>query len=129
MIDNYQKEVMLRNEGYDQSYLDTLQGSQLSHLFYEEMGEQDMIDTVKEKGENEGDCGHRIWLSNLDNMCNINGHTDIMSAVACKNTAGEDCISIQVNTPDDRSTIFVDIYELPYKVADLIYDQIINHKK
>ena len=127
MIDNYQKEVMLRNAGYDQSYLDTLQGSQLSHLFYEEMGEQDMIDTVKDKGEDEGGS-HRIWLSDLNGVCNLDGHTDIMSAVACKNTAGEDCLSIQVNTPNDYSTTFCSIDELNYDVVDKIYNQIMNYK-
>lgn len=127
MIDNYQKEVMLRNAGYDQSYLDTLQGSQLSHLFYDEMGEQDMIDTVKDKGEDEGGS-HRIWLSDLNGVCNLDGHTDIMSAVACKNTAGKDCLSIQVNTPNDYSTTFCSIDELNYDVVDKIYDQIMNYK-
>lgn len=127
-MDNYQKEVMLLNAGYDQSYLDTLQGSQLSHLFYEEMGEQDMIDTVKDKGEDEGGS-HRIWLSDLNGVCNLDGHTDIMSAVVCKNTAGEDCLSIQVNTPNDYSTTFCSIDELNYDVVDKIYDQIMNYRK
>ena len=125
MIDNYQKEIMLRNAGYDQSYLDTLQGSQVSRLFYDEIGEQDMIDTIKDKGEDEGDS-HRVWLSDLNGVCNLDGHTDIMSAVACKNTAGEDCLSIQVNTPDDNSTTFCSIDELNYDVVDKIYDQIIQ---
>ena len=127
MIDNYQKELMLRNAGYDQSYLDTLQGSQLSHLFYEEIGEVEMINTVKVKGEHEGDL-HRIWLDNLNGVCNLDGHTDIMSAVVCKNTAGKDCLSIQVNTPNDYSTTFCSIDELNYDVVDKIYDQIMNYK-
>ena len=91
-----------------------------------EIGEDDMISAVKEKGEDEGDCGHRIWLSNLNGKCNLNGHTDIMSAVVTKNTKGNDSLSIQVNTPDDRSTIFVGIYDFDADVADLIYDQIVN---
>ena len=128
MIDNYQKEVMLLNAGYDQSYLDSLQGSKLSHLFYDEIGEPEMIDTVKAKGEDEGGS-HRIWLDNLNGVCNIDSkYTDIMSAVACKNTAGEDCLSIQVNTPDDNSTTFCGIDEFNYDVVDKIYDQIVNHK-
>lgn len=122
-MDNYEKQKMLADSGYDEEYLETLQGSQLSRLFYDDIGEQDMIDTVKERGEDDGDS-HRIWLSGLNGACNINGHTDIMSAVACKNTAGEDCLSIQVNTPDDKSTLFCSIDDFTPDVADKIYYQI-----
>ena len=128
MIDNYKKDFELRQIGHDEFWLATLQGSALSALWFEEIGEQQMIDAVKATGEDEGDS-HRIWLSDLDGMCNINGHTDIMSVVACKDTAGNDTISIQVNTPDDKSTLFVSIYDFTYEVADLIYDQVIDHKK
>ena len=127
-MDNYEKQKMLVDSGYDEEYLETLQGSQLSHLFYDDIGEQDMIDTVKERGEDEGDS-RRIWLSGLNGACNINGHTDIMSAVACKNTAGEDCLSIQVNTPDDKRTIFACLDDFDYSVVDKIYEQIMNYKK
>lgn len=125
-MDNYEKEVQLRNAGYDQEFLDKQGSDSISFLFMQEIGEDDIITAVKEKGENEGDCGYRIWLSNLNGKCNINGHTDIMSAVVTKNTKGNDSLSIQVNTPDDRSTIFVDIYDFNADVADLIYDQIVN---
>ena len=128
MIDNAKKEYDLIDSGHDEFWLATLSGSKLSNIWYEEIGEQNMINVVKERGEDEGDS-HRIWLSDLNNMCNINGHTDIMSVVACKNTAGKDCLSIQVNSPDDKSTIFVDIYDFNYEVADLIYDQVVNYKK
>ena len=122
-MDNYEKEVQLRNAGYDQEFLDKQGNDSIHTLFMQEIGEQDMIDTVKERGEDEGDS-HRIWLSDLNGACNINGHTDIMSAVACKNTAGEDCLSIQVNTPDDKSTLFCSINDFTPDVADKIYYQI-----
>lgn len=125
MIDNYQKEIELRDTGHDEFYLATLSGSALSRLWYEEIGEENMIFACEEFGEDEGDS-HRIWLSGLDGVCNFDGHTDVMSAVACFNTAGEKCISIQVNTPDDDSTIWVGIYDFHYSIADLIYDQIIR---
>lgn len=128
MIDAYQKEIELRNSGHDEFWLATLSGSRLSRVWYEEIGEQNMIDAIKQNGEDEGDS-HRIWLSDLNGMCNMNGHTDIMSAVACRNTAGAMCVSIQVNSPDDNSTIWADIFDFTPEVADLIYDQVINHKK
>ena len=128
MIDAYQKETELLNAGHDMFWLDTLFPSQISRIWYEEIGEQNMLDTIKDRGEDEGET-HRIWLSDLNGMCNINGHTDIMSAVACRNTAGAECVSIQVNTPDDNSTIWADIFDFTQEVADLIYDQIINYKK
>ncbi len=128
MIDDYQKETELRNAGHDEFWLDTLTPSKISRLWFEEIGEQNMFDTIKEKGEDEGET-HRIWLSDLNGMCNMNGHTDIMSAVACKRLDGTNCVSIQVNSPDDSSTVWADIYEFDHQVADLIYDQIINYKK
>lgn len=90
--------------------------------------ERQMIANIKRYGEDEG-SSHRIWLSDLNGKCDIDGHTDIMSVVACKNTAGEDCISVQVNTPDDSSTLFVGIEDFSKEVADAIYNQIMNQKK
>lgn len=127
-IDNARKEYDLLNMGHDEFWLATLSGSSLSNIWYDEIGEQNMIEQVKEFGEDEGES-HRIWLSNLNGKCRINGHTDIMSVVACKNTEGNDCLSVQVNTPDDKSTIWVSISDFTYEVADLIYDQVMNYKK
>ena len=128
-MDNYEKQKMLVDSGYDEEYLETLQGSQLSRLFYDDIGELEMIETVKEKGEDEGDS-HRIWLSDLNGACNIcDEYTDIMSAVACKNLDGEDSLSIQVNTPDDKRTIFACLDDFDYSVVDKIYEQIMNYKK
>lgn len=128
-MDNYEKQKALVDSGYDEEYLETLQGSQLSHLFYSDIGELEMIEAVKERGEDEGDT-HRIWLSDLNGACNIDcKYTDIMSAVACKNTSGEDCLSIQVNSLDDNSTTFCSIDDFDADVVDKIYEQIMNYKK
>lgn len=91
--------------------------------------ENEMLSTVQQFGEDEGDCGHRIWLSDLDGQCNINSHTDIMSVVACKTLLGNDSLSFQVNTPDDKSTMFVDLYEFEPDVVEAIYSQVMSHKK
>ena len=127
-IDNTRKEYDLISMGYDEFYLSTQSASQLSDIWYNEIGEQNMIEQVKEFGESEGES-HRIWLSDLNGKCLINDHTDIMSVVACKNTDGKDCLSIQVNSPDDKSTIWVEILDFTYDVADQIYDQVMNYKK
>jgi len=120
---------MLLNAGYDQSYLDTLQGSALSQLFFDEIGEQDMIDTIKDKGEDEGDS-YRIWLSDLNGVCNIDcKFTDILSAIVCKDLSGKEVLTIHISTPDDKSVSFVSIQEFTPEVADRVYDQIMNYKK
>ena len=129
MIDAYQKQIELQNIGHDEFWLDTLTQSKLSRLWYEEIGEQNMLDAINEHGEDEGDCGHRIWLHDLDNMCLIDGCTDIMSVVASKRTDGTPCVSIQVNSPDDKKTVWADIDEFTPEVADLIYDQVMNYGK
>lgn len=91
--------------------------------------EAEMLKSVQEKGEDEGDCGHRIWLGHLNGKCDINGHTDIMSVVSCKTLLGSDSLSFQVNTQDDKSTIFVDIYEFEPDVVEAIYSQVMTYKK
>jgi hypothetical protein len=58
-------------------------------------------------------------LGDLNGVCNIDGHTDVLSVVA--NASG---VSAQVNTPDDFSTIFVDLGELPLKVVKEIFNQV-----
>ena len=123
MIDNYQKEAELLSLGHDEFYLATLQGSQLSRMWYEEIGVDNMKDAVREKGEADDDV-KRIWLSDLNGVCNIDGHTDIM----CAHLGVDGALTFQVNSPDDKSTIFVDIDDFNYSVADLIYDQVINYK-
>ena len=67
---------------------------------------------VREKGEKDGDV-YRIWLSDLNGVCDIAGHTDIM----CAHLGEDGILTFQVNTPDDNSTIFVRLEELPYAVA------------
>lgn len=67
---------------------------------------------VREKGEQDGNV-YRIWLSNLNGVCDIAGHTDIM----CAHLGEDGILTFQVNTPDDKSSIFVYLEELPFPVA------------
>ena len=98
------------------------------HAGYQDK-QDEMLETVKQFGEDEGDCGHRIWLGDLNGKCDIDGHTDIMSVVASKNYLGQDTLSFQVNTPDDKKTIFVDIFYFQPEVVEAIYTQVMNNKK
>ena len=72
----------------------------------------EIAQTVREKGERDGDV-YRIWLSDLNGVCDIAGHTDIM----CAHLGEDDILTFQVNTPDDKSSIFVYLEELPFPVA------------
>lgn len=75
------------------------------------------------RGEKE-ETGYRFWLSNLDGVCDIDGHTDVLSVLTCSRTDGSSGVSVQVNNPGDTSTIFVDLDELPYKVVKEIVNQV-----
>lgn len=72
----------------------------------------ELIQLVREKGEQDGNV-YRIWLSDLNGVCDIAGHTDIM----CAHLGEDGNLTFQVNTPDDQSSIFVYLEELPYSVA------------
>ena len=72
----------------------------------------DIVQIVREKGEQDGDV-YRIWLSDLNGVCDIAGHTDIM----CAHLGEDGILTFQVNTPDDKSSIFVYLEELPIPVA------------
>ena len=75
---------------------------------------------VTEFGEEEETAGaHRFWLGDLNGVCDIEGHTDVMSVIVL-----DDEVSVQVNTPDDMSTIFVGLDDLPYKVVQAIILQL-----
>ena len=74
---------------------------------------------VREKGELDGNI-RRIWLGGLDGVCNLSGHTDIM----CAHLGEDGILTFQVNTPDDNSTIFVYLEELPYPAARKVINQI-----
>lgn len=75
------------------------------------------------RGEKE-ETGYRFWLSDLNGVCDINGHTDVLSVLTSTRTDGSSSVVAQVNTPDDDSTIFVDLDELPYKVVKEILNQV-----
>jgi hypothetical protein len=82
--------------------------------------ENTIRDLVIAKGEEEFTEGtYRFWLDNLNGVCDIAGHTDILSVLAAKNW-----VNVQVNTPDDNSTIFVSLDELPRRVVKSILNQV-----
>lgn len=82
--------------------------------------ENTIRDLVLAKGEEEFTEGtFRFWLGDLNGVCDIAGHTDVLSVLATK-----DWVNAQVNTPDDDSTIFVNLDELPYKVVKEILNQV-----
>lgn len=75
---------------------------------------------VLSKGEKEETAGtYRFWLGDLNGVCDIAGHTDVLSVIATENW-----VNVQVNTPDDDSTIFADLGELPYRVVKAILEQV-----
>ena len=67
---------------------------------------------------------YRFWLGDLNGVCDIAGHTDVLSVLASHDTEGNETVSVQVNTPDDTSTLFVGLDELPYKVVKKILNQV-----
>ena len=80
---------------------------------------KDVAKIVREKGEQDGNV-YRIWLFGLNGVCDIAGHTDIM----CAHLGEDGILTFQVNTPDDQSTIFVHLEELPFVVAVEVIDKI-----
>lgn len=76
---------------------------------------------LKERGEKDGNV-YRIWLDNLNGVCDISGHTDIM----CAHLGEDDILTFQVNTPDDKSTIFVYLDELPEETIKLVVSQLLD---
>ena len=82
--------------------------------------ENTIRDLVIAKGEEEFTEGtFRFWLGDLNGVCDIAGHTDVLSVLATS-----DWVNAQVNTPDDDSTIFVNLGELPYRVVKEILNQV-----
>ena len=86
--------------------------------------EKEIRKNIVAKGEEESAGTFRFWLDNLNGVCDIAGHTDVMSVIACHTLSGEEAVSVQVNTPDDNSTLFVGLDELPYKVVKKILNQV-----
>lgn len=83
--------------------------------------ENTIRDAVINKGEQEQDTGwHRFWVSNLNGVVDIDGHTDILSVLV----DNADCVLVQVNTPDDNSVLFEPLNAIPYKVVKEILNQV-----
>ena len=82
--------------------------------------ENEIRQAVIARGEKEETAGtYRFWLGDLNGVCDIAGHTDVLSVLA-----SNDWVNVQVNTPDDDSTLFVGLGELPYKVVKEILKQV-----
>ena len=90
---------------------------QLKYAISDVSGE--IAKTVRENGEQDGNV-YRIWLSDLNGVCDISGHTDVM----CAHLGEDGILTFQVNTPDDQSAIFVYLEELPIAVVIEIIDKI-----
>lgn len=112
-----------KNNGNKEAMMDCLsemkKARTLRNRLHDEQVKSDLTDIanelteiVREKGEQDGNI-YRIWLSDLNGVCDIAGHTDIM----CAHLGEDGILTFQVNTPDDKSTIFVCLEELPYSVA------------
>lgn len=88
--------------------------------------EKKIIGLVVEKGEDEFGDGSsiRVCLWDLDGVCNLGGHTDILSVVACKDLKGNDSISFQVNTPNDDSTYWASASELTEEIRERIFEEL-----
>ena len=83
--------------------------------------EKQIFDLVIAKGEKEDTPGsYRFWLGDLNGVVDFGGHTDILSVLI--DTDGH--ALVQVNTPDDESTIFEYLDSLPDKVIKSIFDQV-----
>lgn len=87
--------------------------------------EKQIREFVNSFGEEEETAGtHRFWLDALNGVCDIDGHTDVLSVLTSTRTDGSECVQVQVNTQYDDSTIFVDLDELPYQVVKAIILQL-----
>ena len=68
--------------------------------------ERQIAEAVVANGERElytPGGSYRVWLGNLDGVCDVAGHTDALSLLVGVDRQ----LSVQVNTPDDSSTLFV----------------------
>ena len=120
---DYKKQCLLEAK-HDEFWVATLSEKALSDAWYEEFGVPRMIEALKTEGEKDGNI-YRIWLSDLNGVCNIGGHTDVM----CAHLGEDGILTIQVNSPDDKSTTFERIYAFPIEVADKIAEQVFHYGK
>lgn len=84
---------------------------------------RDMICTLVVHGEWDETC-HIGWVDGLNGVCNICGCTDVLGVYVCKDTAGNDAISILLQDEDDVNCAFVGLEELPLTIADEVYRKI-----
>lgn len=83
--------------------------------------EKQIHDIVIAKGEKEDTPGsYRFWVNNLNGVVDLDGHTDILSVIV----DNDGFVSVQVNTPDDMSTLFEPLNAIPYKVVKEILKQV-----
>lgn len=81
--------------------------------------QEELTRIVREKGEQDGNI-YRFWLHDLNGVCDLEGHTDIL----CGHLGEDGLLTFQVNSPDDDSTIFVYLTELPFSAACKVINQI-----
>lgn len=86
-----------------------------------DMKNSKLAELVRLHGEKDGDI-YRVWLGNLNGVCNLDGHTDIM----CAHLGEDGVLTFQVNTPDDSSTVFVYLEELPQMAIQMVVDQLLD---
>ena len=122
--DYYYKRECLLEAGHDEFWVASLTEKALSDAWFEEFGIPRMIEAVKKNGEKDGNI-YRIWLKDLNGVCDIDGHTDVM----CAHLGEDGKLTFQVNSPDDNSTTFEHIYAFPLSVADRIATQVFDYKK
>jgi hypothetical protein len=133
-------ETELRNIGYDESHLATMQGSTLCQTFLEEIGERDIIytvvntgevvdledsitDTVNKQGMSDGVC-KILYLSDFNGVCNIDcKYTDVLGAYV--GTDGK--LSFLVSSADDKSQLFVSLYDFTADLQWDLYCAIVGH--
>lgn len=127
MIDLNTKRQMLELVGHDEFWLATRNPDQISLTFYEEIGEQAMIDAIRKLGEYDWVC-HIAWLRDLNNVCRLDCQGKICSDVLGAYVGEDNQLSISVFSNDDKANLFVSIYELPWGVVDAIYDQVMELK-
>ena len=78
--------------------------------------------SIIEDGETDGVNAVK-YLDNLKDVININGCTDILSAVV-----GEDnLLSLLISNADDTKQEFCSLHELPLSVIKQIFDQIVKY--
>lgn len=90
-------------------------------LFYGLM-QAGIIKTILEDGETDGVNAIK-YLDNLKGVINIDGCTDILSAVV----GTDNNLSVLISNADDTKQEFCGLYELPLPVIEKIFKQIVKY--